>query len=399
MKAAFIHDHNFYINPQDNQVYDTSGGAFDPKLWDRYLKIFDSLIVIGRKSKAIPNKLILSSKEKVNFFLIDDLKKGQDRFLKRKLISLKLEQKIRNIDFAIIRLPSTLGYYSISICKELKIPYTLEIVGDPFDAYWNYGNLAGKILAPLESFKMKQATKKSKSTIYVTAKELQKKYPTFKLQDGISNVRLEELIPFQKVQDFYSQDSKCLKIVLIGSFLVKYKGHIEALKIIRELVKVRKTTNIQLFFIGSGNPTWLEKIITNYGVGDYVEIVGTLKSGKDGIIPFLDSIHLLINTSKQEGLPRVVIEAMSRGRLCLASNAGGTAELLEPEHIHKAGDWRTVVDQIEEIHKMNSAQKIKFAEINHNKAADYLENNLQLKRNNILIETLKAFDENYMDAN
>lgn len=391
MKAAFIHDHNFYLDTEDKRVYDTSGGAFDPKLWDRYLKIFNSLIVIGRESKIIPSKPILSSSDNVEFFLIDDLKKGQDRFLKKKKVSLKLEEKFKTIDFAIIRLPSTLGYFAIALCKKHKIPYTLEIVGDPYDAYWNYGNLAGKVLAPIESLKMRRATNESKSVIYVTEKELQKKYSSFGFQAGISNVRLEELIPFEAVETFYHKDSEDFKIVLIGSFLVKYKGHVEALKIIRDLVKNYEINKIKLFFVGSGDPSWLKQIISDFEIEPYVNIIGTLKSGNDGVIPFLDSMHLLINTSKTEGLPRVVLEAMSRGRICLASTAGGTDELLKNEHLHKPGDWREVVYQIEKVYRMDTDSKIKIAKSNRNTAKNYLETNLQLKREKILTETLQSF--------
>ena len=42
----------------------------------------------------------------------------------------------------------------------------------------------------------------------------------------------------------------------------------------------------------------------------------------------MDQADFYISPSRQEGLPRSVIEAMARSLPCLASNVGGTSELL-----------------------------------------------------------------------
>ena len=46
------------------------------------------------------------------------------------------------------------------------------------------------------------------------------------------------------------------------------------------------------------------------------------------IVPALD---VVLHTSRREGLPVTVIEAMASGRPVVASDAGGTAELIEAE--------------------------------------------------------------------
>jgi glycosyltransferase involved in cell wall biosynthesis len=58
-----------------------------------------------------------------------------------------------------------------------------------------------------------------------------------------------------------------------------------------------------------------------------VRFVGLLPSGSR-ISNLLDRADFYISPSRQEGLPRSVIEAMARGLTCLASNVGGTNELL-----------------------------------------------------------------------
>lgn len=378
MKAAFIHDHYFVYNNEDAKVYDGSGGVFDYKLWKRYLAVFDSLIVIGRRKDELPNKLIDSTCENVSFELRDELKSGKDRFTKRKIIKKEIEKTLQKVDFAIIRLPSTLGYIAKEICNERNIKYTLEIVACPWDAYTNYGNISGKLIAPLEYFKLRNATKNASACIYVTKFFLQKRYPTLCESRAISNVNIQEVIDKETAIDFYKSYSANaeFKVALIGSFHVKYKGHIEAINALAFIKDRYKVGNIKLYLVGTGDAGWVKEYANKLGVGNLIEIVGTLKAGKEGILPFLDGIHLYIHPSKQEGLPRVVIEALSRGRISLGSTAAGIPELLNEEFLHRPGDWKKLAEDIYRIYK----DPIEWENIIHSslsKAQEYLEDNLQ----------------------
>ena len=60
----------------------------------------------------------------------------------------------------------------------------------------------------------------------------------------------------------------------------------------------------------------------------------------------LESIDIYIQPSKQEGLPRALIEAMSMGVPALGSTAGGTPELLEEVFIFNKGDPAEIADRI-----------------------------------------------------
>ncbi|WP_293887111.1 MULTISPECIES: glycosyltransferase [unclassified Sphingobacterium] len=378
MKAAFIHDHYFVYNKEDKKVYDGSGGVFDYKLWKRYLAVFDSLIVVGRRKDDLPNKLIDSTYENVSFELRDELKSGKDRFFKKNLIKKEIEKTLRKVDFAIIRLPSTLGYIAQEVCEENKIKYTLEIVACPWDAYTNYGNISGKIIAPIEYFKLKTATKNAPACIYVTKHFLQKRYPTRCNSRAISNVNISEVIDKEKAIDFYRSYSvgQEFKIALIGSFHVKYKGHVEAIKALSSLKNQYNILNIKLYFVGTGDAGWVREYANELGVGNSIEIVGTLKAGSEGILPFLDGVHLYIHPSKQEGLPRVVIEALSRGRISLGSTAAGIPELLDKEFLHRPGDWKKLAEDIRRIYT-DSLKWDRIILSNLSKAEEYLEDNLQ----------------------
>jgi glycosyltransferase involved in cell wall biosynthesis len=53
----------------------------------------------------------------------------------------------------------------------------------------------------------------------------------------------------------------------------------------------------------------------------------------DEVFDWLDTIDIYVQPSKQEGLPRAQIEAMSRGVPSFGSKAGGIPELLDREFI------------------------------------------------------------------
>ena len=385
MKAAFIHDHYFVYNPKDGKYYDGSGGVFDEKLWQRYLAVFNSLIVVGRRKDNLPNKLVDSSCANVTFELRDELKAGVNRFTKRNLIKNQLAKTLSKVDFAIIRVPSVLGYVAQEICIENNIKYTLEVVACSWDAYWNYGNISGKLMAPLEYYKLKATVAKAKACIYVTKVFLQSRYPTYCEYESISNVNIDNTISKTDKDNFYSGYIKGeeFKIALIGSFHVKYKGHFEVMKALHYLKTVHKLGNFKIYFVGTGDPTWVINIAKSLGITESVEIVGTLKAGNEGILPFLDAMHLYVHPSKQEGLPRVVIEALSRGRLALGSKAAGIPELIDEEFLHSPGDWKKLAKDIKAIyHRQEDWEKL--SDISLERSFEYLESVLQKRRENYL---------------
>jgi glycosyltransferase involved in cell wall biosynthesis len=387
MTAVFIHDHNFVYDETMGQYYDGSGGAFDENLWNRYLAIFDNLIVVGRQIEKLPNKLVLSSAANVNFRLIKDASGFKNILKNKERIKKELTGVLEDVDFAVIRLPSTLGKWAFDICLTLQKKYVLEIVGDPFEAYWHHGSWIGKFIAPLEAIKLQKMVSKAQHVIYVTQEVLQKRYPCPNKTKAISNVRLEEVINEAIVREFYSRESDIFRIGLIGSFHVQYKGHLEALKALKYL-KDQGYSRIELNLVGTGDSSWVEDLARHYQVENQVNIVGALNAGKEGIMPFLDDMHVYMHPSKTEGLPRVIIEAMSRGKICLGSDVGGTRELLEEKYIHKPGSWELLAKQVERILKSGTDEKIAIACRNLYVAEKYTESVLQNRRATFIKEIM-----------
>jgi glycosyltransferase involved in cell wall biosynthesis len=55
------------------------------------------------------------------------------------------------------------------------------------------------------------------------------------------------------------------------------------------------------------------------------------------VFEFMDEIDIYIQPSKQEGLPRAIVEAMSRGCPVIASNIAGIPELISKDALFTPG--------------------------------------------------------------
>ena len=84
---------------------------------------------------------------------------------------------------------------------------------------------------------------------------------------------------------------------------------------------------------GSGNQEQLRKYAEKKNVTEIVKFCGAIS--KEKMTAWYDSIDIYIQPSLTEGLPRAVVEAMSRALPCLGSDAGGIPELLQPSSILK----------------------------------------------------------------
>jgi glycosyltransferase involved in cell wall biosynthesis len=376
VKVAFIHDHPFKL--KRGMFYST--GGLPSSVWLRYQSFCDNIVVVGRELKNDSGKnLVISEKEGVSFHLIKEYKKLNDLIFHYKSIYSQLEKIILNVEAIIIRLPSVLGYLAVNICKNNDKHFAVEAVGCPWDSLWNYGVIYSKILAlPFYLF-MRLYVLDSKFVIYVTKNFLQKRYPTKGFSSHASNVEIENFSydSLKKRIVKINEIRNNLKIGMIANLSVKYKGFDVAFKALKDL-KI-KGYNFKLYLVGGGSKHYVTKLAVNYGLVDNIKIVGRLKSGSM-VYDFIDEIDLYLHPSKQEGLPRTIIEAMSRACPVLASSAGGIPELIDKKFLHKPGKFLKLSNQIEMIIKEPSIL-INMATNNFKNSTEYKKTVLDERRN------------------
>ena len=102
---------------------------------------------------------------------------------------------------------------------------------------------------------------------------------------------------------------------------------------------------------------------------DRVKVLGKITSG-DEMFNFFDELDIYLHPSKHEGLPRVVIEAMSRACPILASSIAGIPQLLPQNVLHEPGDYKTLGSHLETAFS-NKDILVKMASENFKKAKTF----------------------------
>jgi len=239
----------------------------------------------------------------------------------------------------IARLPSEIGLLAIRSARTLGKPWAVEVVGCPWDALWNYGSLAGKVYAPFARRRMQRALARADHAIYVTQRYLQEQYPSHAQNIcSASNVTLtdvSETVLSERLRRIEALGQHPIRLGLIGTLKGRYKGIQTALA---SLAQARgDLPPLKLHILGGGNPTPWKAEAERLGVSDLVQFEGTLPAGM-AVLRWLDKVDLYLQPSLQEGLPRALIEAMSRGCPALASSVAGIPELLPSEDMIRPSD-------------------------------------------------------------
>src|SRR5690606_5046795 len=246
----------------------------------------------------------------------------------------------------------------------------------------NYGNIQGKILAPIYFLWLRRIVKNADYVLYVTKYFLQKRYPTnTNHTEHASNVEItipDNEIINEKIRLIDSSfENGVVTLGIMGSFDVKYKGHEEILKALR-LVKDKVNIIIRIEMIGPGDFQWVLDLAQTLDLSENLVVKGKLTSGKQ-VIDWLKNVDLYIHPSKQEGLPRSVIEAMSRATPILASSIAGIPELIRNEYLHRPGDYKKLAKQLKNC-IANKEKLFEMAGENYGNSLEYDSKILSNKR-------------------
>jgi glycosyltransferase involved in cell wall biosynthesis len=335
-RIVFAHDNQF-LRATDGEVY-SSRGRWP---WDRYLAFADRLSVVSRM-EDLPagtdtSGLELSSQPRVSFVPVASLSGPLLQFTNRRAAGQVLEREIGGANAVVVRLPSEIGNLAARTAERLGKPWAVEVVTCTWDALWNYGNWQGKVYAPVSWWKTRRVVRRAPFAFYVTERFLQRRYPSRGRTVGVSDVELPAL-------DAAVLDARLARIRsgpeparlgLIAALSVKFKGVQTALEALGSLRD--RLPELELRILGSGDPTPWRKLAREHGVDDIVRFDGTLPPGEP-VLRWIDELDLYLQPSFQEGLPRSLVEALSRGLPALGSTAGGIPELLPPECLHRPGD-------------------------------------------------------------
>lgn len=343
MKLLFVHDHIFLTH--DGQVY---SNTFSYTVLRRYLDVFSEITVVGRRREthAEPG-LPAASGAGVSFVFLESIASLGAFFGKRQQQQRRLQSLVETHDCVIARLPSEYGLMAAAIAQQCGRSLMLEVVGCAWDAMRHYGGLKARLYAPLLYWRMRRAVLQARYVSYVTASFLQERYPA---ADDAQCIAVSDIVlpamddaVLEKRIKKVGQPGATFTVGTIANLDVGYKGIDVALE---ALARVRaRGIEVQYRVLGAGDPSRFLQQARQLGMEAYVRFDGSAPGGQ-GVFDWLDAVDLYLQPSFQEGLPRALIEAMSRGCPAIGAEVGGIPELLDTDTLFRHSEPQRLVELI-----------------------------------------------------
>lgn len=199
---------------------------------------------------------------------------------------------------------------------------------------------------------------------------------------GFNQERLDEKTTNTDIKEIYTKYN-LKKEDFIVSYIAEYSKRKMQIKLIKELSKTNiRDENIKLLLIGDDILKGkVQKEIEKRKLSQSIKTIDfTEKIGK-----FLDISNLVISSSKQEGLPLNLLEAIYKKKIVIATNCRGNNDLIKNE---KNG---YIVNNIKEIY-----EKIKYIKQNYASLQKKYEQSIKIEQytsEKVLKEVAQVYNE------
>jgi glycosyltransferase involved in cell wall biosynthesis len=334
----------------DGAVWTQTNFAYP--FWRRYLDVFEQVRVVARvRSVDAPLQGSKRANGEGTHFLPLPNYQGPWNYLRQlpKLRSV-LREAVGADDAVILRVPSPIAAGLETRLRQLQRPYGVEVVGDPYDVFRpsSVRHRLRPFFRWLFTRQLRRQCAGACAAAYVTREALQRRYPAAPagLSTHYSSVELSDA-DFAAAPRVPPPAHSPLTLVFVGTLAQLYKAPDTLIEAFAACMYAG--LDLRLSFIGDGaHRADLERRVSDLNLGDRVRFLGQLPSGK-AVQDWLDRADLFILPSRQEGLPRAMIEAMARGLPCIGSTVGGIPELLPSEDLVPPGDVKALASKILEV--------------------------------------------------
>ena len=290
------------------------------------------------------------------------------------LISFIFKLLTKGIDIIHIHPSENFGFYRyipfIYLSKLIQKPILLHMHGCKFDKFYNSANKLQKLII--------RNTFNCSNGIICLSKSWENIYSTI---SETKTYVVNNTVP-QPSSNPYNIKSK--SITFMG-FVGDRKGIFDLLKAI---VNLDVLIDYQLEICGSGEEKKLYNKIKEFNLEEHITFHGWIgEKEKDKI---LRRTNIFILPSYNEGLPMVLLEAMSYGIPVISTPVGGIPELVEKENgfLIEPGDVNSLHERIQLLFKNLEIRRImsnsNYNKIKQNFSMEYTFNKLELIYNEIL---------------
>ena len=328
------------------------------------IKISDSEIVKRYKKVSHP---------RIQFVQIPEFRKLGNLLA----IFRQVKEIIKDADFCYLRCgiaSSIAGYF----CRKRGVPYMAILNEDVFKNLWMHPNKVFKLFAYPLSWMTHIMVKKANYACYVTQNYLQREYPCDGPMCGCSDIEFLELNPENLEKRYRKIEGINNKVVLgsVGSVSTKLKGQDTVIRTLAYL-KDKGIDNYRYELVGTGNPQRLSELAANLGVIDLVEFKGVYSH--EDVLKWFETIDIYVHPSHSEGLPRTILEAMTKATPCVCTKVGGVPELINDNCLFSYNG--NEIKDLARILQAMSREKMKVeAEQNFEHSKDYDPSILEKRR-------------------
>ena len=347
MTLTYVIDYVFRRTPDGTVWTDTS---YDESFWLPYVEVFGDVRLICRVEEVDHAKAqwrrvtglkvsvaaVPMYHGPVGFLLVAGT-------LRRTLAGLLSEA-----DAVIVRVPSNLARCAAQEMKRLKIPYAVEVVGDPHDALApGVVKMPGRALFRSMFTNAQKEICASASGVAYVAGSLQKRYPASPGVPALvcSDVRINRT--WLRSRPLAFKPSLHRRLLTVATLSQTYKGIDVLLRAVKQCRE--QHMEVTLTIVGSGRQRAnLERLTHDLNIQDAVHFTGVIPWGPELIDQF-DQADIFVLPSRVEAMPRALLEAMARGLPVIASDVGAIHEVLEPSEMVVPGDSCALALRIIEV--------------------------------------------------
>lgn len=271
-------------------------------------------------NKSEYNVIVAITRKKVDTFLKERLEKNKIRIADLSSDNF-LEMLQKQVHFFKIEKPDVVHAQTGSIlhimlaCMLCKIPLRLYTVHN--EAKLLYGNsklkkLIYKLAFIVFQFKIVAICETVKNTLINDMNINSEKILIVK-----NGVDVNRFIPTKKLHD---KDE--INLITVGR-LCEIKNQVMTVRVVCKLRQLGYKVNFLILGDGDDREK-IEEIIQKHNATDYIKLLGF----KINVEDYLRQAEVYISSSKTEGLPLSILEAMASGLPIVATDAGGTRDIV-----------------------------------------------------------------------
>ncbi len=372
-------EHRFDRTP-DGAVWTQT--MFARPFWSRYLAVFDAVRVVARvqEVESVPEDWQRADGDGVSFAPLPHYLGPRQYLQQLSRLKRAAREAVDPDDAVIFRAPSVIASQIEPMLRRAGHPYGVEVLGDPYDVF-----APGAVRHPLRPFfrwwfsqQLRRLCARARATGYVTEYALQRRYPPApgSFTTYYSDVELPDTA-FVSAPCAPRAEGGPLTLITVGTLAQLYKAPDVQIAAVAALV--RAGLDLRLVLIGDGRyRPELERRVKELGMADRIQFRGQLTAGAS-VRAALDTADIFLMPSRQEGMPRAMIEAMARGLPCIGSTIGGIPELLPSEDMVPPGDVDALAAKIREV-ATNPERMAYMSQRNLERAHEYQEEALRARR-------------------